>query len=48
MDLKSLLYHDKMHEMEEDVPLFGIIDDGLVIQDPYERLRNDNEAWHNL
>lgn len=48
MDLKSLLYHDKIHEMDEDVPLFGIIDDGLTIQDPYEKLRNDNQVWSNL
>jgi hypothetical protein len=52
VDLKELLYSDKIHEMEEDLPPFGIIDTPAYDKTPsmldYERQRQAIDDWNSL
>jgi hypothetical protein len=48
VDLKELLFAEKMKQIEEDVPPFGVISDGKQNSNPYEQLQNDIKAWYDL
>jgi hypothetical protein len=48
VDLKELLFAEKMKQIEDDVPPFGVISDGIEANNPYEELQNDIKAWHDL
>ena len=49
-DLKSMLYQDRVREMEDDVMPFGIINDRPTDSTTviYEDMINDMTAWNNL
>lgn len=52
VDLKQLLYSEKIREMDEDVPLFGIINnyvsDAPQSSQYYEEALEQNREWHGL
>ena len=48
MDLKDLLFHDRQREIEDDVPLFGIIEDGHTGRTVYDDMKNEIDTWNNL
>ena len=51
MQLKDLLYQEKLMEMEEDLPPFGFMDSGNEIPESfekYEQMRQDLEQWKSL
>lgn len=50
VDLKSLLYEDKVKQMEEDITPVGIIDDKPLegSHSIYEDMVNDMNTWKNL
>ena len=48
VDLKEMLFAEKMKQIEEDVPPFGIIDDKLSGASAYEEMANDMRVWSNL
>jgi hypothetical protein len=52
VDLKELLYSDKIREMEEDLPPFGIINTPAYDKTPsmldYERQRQAIDDWNSL
>jgi hypothetical protein len=49
IDLKQMMFHDKMLQIEQDVPPFGIIDNGLDYIDQIENQdTNWGDGWHNI
>ena len=48
VDLKELLFAEKMKQIEDDVLPFGIISDGTENNNPYEEMRNNVKRWHDL
>ena len=48
VDLKDLLFREKLKQMEDDVPPFGIISDSSGGKNVYEEMRDDIKAWHDL
>ena len=49
IDLKQMMFHDKMLQIEQDVPPFGIIDNGLDYIDQIENQEtNWGDGWHNI
>lgn len=48
VDLKELLFAEKMKQIEEDIPPFGVISDGTPSSNPYEQLQDQVKAWHDL
>ena len=48
VDLKEMLFAEKMRQIEEDVPLFGEIDDGRSYGTVYDKMANDVKNWNNL
>ena len=50
VDLKSLLYEDKVKQMEEDITPVGIIDDKPLqgSESIYKDMIDDLTAWKNL
>ena len=49
-DLKSLLYEDRVKQMEEDITPVGIIDDKPVIESTrvYDDMIDNMNEWNNL
>ena len=49
-DLKSLLYEDRVKQMEEDITPVGIIDDKNVIESTrvYDDMIDNMNEWNNL
>jgi hypothetical protein len=44
-----MLFSEKMKQIEEDVPPFGEIDDGVSYgTTPYDNLANSVKEWKNL
>jgi hypothetical protein len=48
LDLKKMLFKDRQIEIEEDVPEFGIIDDGRFGRTEYDKMYNEMREWKNL
>jgi hypothetical protein len=51
MQLKDLLYQEKLMEMEEDLPPFGFMDTGgeqPASFEKYEEMVQDMERWKSL
>jgi hypothetical protein len=49
INLKDVLFDKKMQEIEDDVPPFGIIDDGMGYSNTaYENLIEAQRAWKSL
>ena len=48
VDLKELLFAEKMKQIEDDVLPFGIISDGKENNNPYQEMQNNIKAWHDL
>ena len=48
VDLKEMLFAEKMKQIEEDVPLFGEIDDGRSFGTTYDKMVNDMKEWASL
>jgi hypothetical protein len=49
-DLKSLLYEDRVKQMEEDITPVGIIDEQPLVGSAcaYEDMVNNMNEWNNL
>ena len=48
VDLKEMLFREKMDQIENDVPPFGIITDGQEFQNKHEAIAEEVRAWHDL
>jgi hypothetical protein len=48
VDLKDLLFAEKMKQIEDDVPPFGVIEDGNNNSGAYEQMQKEMDAWNNL
>lgn len=48
IDLKDLLFAERMKQIEEDVLPFGDIDDGRGFGTPYDKMQNELDAWNKL
>ena len=49
IDLKELLFKEKMQQIEDDVPPFGVIDDGASgFGTAYEKMIEERKRWNNL
>lgn len=48
VDLKEMLFKEKMEQIENDVPPFGVINDGADIGNKFEEMANEVKAWHDL
>jgi hypothetical protein len=48
VDLKEMLFKEKMEQIENDVPPFGIISDGRDASSQHEQMANDIKEWHDL
>ena len=48
IDLKEMLFSEKMKQIEEDVPPFGEIDDGISFGTVYDDMANKMREWNNL
>ena len=48
IDLKEMLFSEKMRQIEDDVPPFGIINDGKNYGTVYDKMKNDIEDWNKL
>ena len=48
VDLKEMLFKEKMEQIENDVPPFGIISDGRESDNAYVEMQNAVKAWHDL
>ena len=48
VDLKEMLFKEKMEQIENDVPPFGIITNGKEFSNPHEEMANSVKAWHDL
>jgi hypothetical protein len=48
IDLKEMLFSEKMKQIEEDVPPFGEIDDGVSFGTVYDDMANKMREWKNL
>jgi hypothetical protein len=48
IDLKEMLFSEKMRQIEDDVPPFGIINDGKNYGTVYDKMKNDIEEWNKL
>jgi hypothetical protein len=43
-----MLFSEKMKQIEEDVPPFGEIDDGVSYGTVYDTMANSLKEWKNL
>ena len=48
VDLKEMLFKEKMEQIENDVPPFGIITNSADTGSKHEELVNEVKAWHDL
>ena len=48
VDLKEMLFKEKMEQIENDVPPFGIITNSADTGTKHEELVNEVKAWHDL
>ena len=48
VDLKEMLFKEKMDQIENDVPPFGIISDGFDSSSKFEEMAQEVKAWHDL
>ena len=48
VDLKEMLFAEKMKQIEDDVPPFGIIDDGKNYGTVYDKMRQEIEEFKKL
>ena len=48
IDLKEMLFAEKMRQIEEDVPPAGEADNGLGFGGVYDKMANDLRNWNNL
>lgn len=48
VDLKEMMFKEKMEQIENDVPPFGIITDGKEFENHHEALIEEVRAWHDL
>jgi hypothetical protein len=48
IDLKELLFKEKMQQIEDDIPPFGIVADSGMSKSEHERMRDDIKAWIDL
>ena len=48
IDLKEMLFSEKMRQIEDDVPPFGIINDGKNYGTVYDKMKNDVDDWNKL
>ena len=46
IDLKRMMFEEKMAAIEEDVPPFGMIDDGTDYMNEIESRETD--GWHHM
>jgi hypothetical protein len=43
-----MLFKEKMDQIENDVPPFGIISDGFDSSSKFEEMAQEVKAWHDL
>tara|TARA_R110001606_G_scaffold386055_2_gene549864 strand:+ start:4382 stop:5977 length:1596 start_codon:yes stop_codon:yes gene_type:complete len=48
VDLKEMLFKEKMEQIDNDVPPFGIIVNSSDKVDPHEEMANSVREWHDL
>ena len=48
VDLKEMMFKEKMEQIENDVPPFGVITDGQDFDNPHEAIAEEVRAWHDL
>jgi hypothetical protein len=48
VNIKELIFEQRMKEIEDDVPPFGIIDDGQDWYEQQEVQESYNKGWHNF
>jgi len=49
IDLKEMLFAEKMKQIEDDVLPFGEVDDGQTfVNGAYEQMKREQDAWKNL
>ena len=48
VDLKNLLFKEKMQEIEDDVPPFGVITDSGTTKSEHQKMYDDIKAWMDL
>jgi len=48
IDLKDLLFAEKMKQIEDDIPPFGVIEDGSNNTGAYEQMQKEMDTWNNL
>ena len=48
VDLKEMLFKEKMEQIENDVPPFGVISNSGDSINKHEELVNEFKAWHDL
>jgi hypothetical protein len=48
IDLKELLFKEKMQQIEDDIPPFGVIEDGFNPGSHYDKMQKELDAWNNL
>ena len=48
VDLKNLLFKEKMQEIEDDVPPFGVITDSNTTKNEHQKMYDDIKAWMDL
>jgi len=50
INLKEMMFADRMRQIEDDIPAFGLIDDGSEYIDEIESRDNDpyNHGWHDI
>ena len=48
VDLKEMLFKEKMEQIENDVPPFGIISNASESENKFEQMANEAREWHDL
>ena len=48
VDLKEMLFKEKMEQIENDVPPFGVISDGFDKNNVHEEMVQEVKAWYDL
>ena len=48
VNIKELMFEQRMREIEDDVPPFGIIDDGLDYAEQQDIQDQLNTGWHTF
>jgi hypothetical protein len=48
VDLKEMLFKEKMEQIENDVPPFGVICDGRESDNAHVEMQNAMKAWSDL